>query len=170
MKVFLIGFMGSGKSTVARKLASRLGYESLDLDALIEQGEGQTIDELFGQQGEDYFRKLEYTYLRKLEDKQQAVIATGGGTPCYHRNMDYMNATGITVYLKMTPARLHSRLKNAGGSRPLLKGQAGKDLLQSIVEKLDEREDFYREATLVVDGFNLDVSFLAEEIIRRLKQ
>ncbi|HKL37723.1 MAG TPA: shikimate kinase [Bacteroidales bacterium] len=170
MKVFLIGFMGSGKSTTAKKLASRLGYECLDLDALIEQGEGRSINELFRLEGEDNFRKLEYRYLRSIGEKQQAVIATGGGTPCYHGNMDYMNATGITVYLKMAPTQLHSRLKNTAGNRPLLKGQAGGDLVQSIVQKLEEREGFYRQATLVADGFSLDVPALADEIVRRLKK
>ena len=170
MKVFLIGFMGSGKSTAAKKLASRLGYECLDLDALIEQGEGSTIDEIFRQEGEGKFRQLEYKYLRELKDKQQVVIATGGGTPCYNGNMGYMNATGITVYLKMTPAQLHSRLKKAAGNRPLLNRQDGEDLLQSIVQKLDVRERFYRQATLIVNGFDLDVKALADKIIRWLKQ
>lgn len=170
MKVFLIGFMGSGKSTAAKKLASRLGYEYLDLDERIEQGEGSTIDEIFRQEGEEKFRKLEYTYLRALKDRQQVVIAAGGGTPCYLGNMRYMNATGITVYLKMTPAQLHSRLKKATGNRPLLKGQDGEDLLQSIDQKLDERERFYRQATLTVNGFDLDVNALADKIIRWLKQ
>jgi shikimate kinase len=170
MKVFLIGFMGSGKSTAARKLASRLGFDSLDLDAMIEQAEGRTIEELFRQGGEEKFRKLEYRYLRDLKDKQQVVIATGGGTPCFHGNMEYMNATGITVYLKMTPAQLHSRLKNAASNRPLLKGQAEADLLQSIVQKLDEREHFYRQATLVMNGFDLNIKALADEILRRRKQ
>jgi shikimate kinase len=170
MKVFLVGFMGSGKSTAAKKLASRLGYEALDLDALIERGEGRSIDELFRLEGEEGFRELEYRYLRTLKDRQQAVIATGGGTPCYYGNMGYMNATGITVYLKMTPAQLHSRLKNAAGNRPLLKGLAGEDLLQSIVQKLDEREDFYLQAAMTFDGFNLDIRALSNEIMRRLEQ
>ncbi|MBP9884292.1 MAG: AAA family ATPase, partial [Chitinophagales bacterium] len=90
-KIFLIGFMGSGKSTVGRQLATQLQYHFIDLDTLIEQQEKATIAQLFASQGESYFREQEAFHLRSLDKHERVVVATGGGCPCYHDNMDWMN-------------------------------------------------------------------------------
>ena len=165
MKVYLIGFMGCGKSTVAKKLASRLSYRYVDLDALIEQGEHQSVRELFSEYGEHAFRELEYRYLRKLEEQDHMIVSTGGGTPCYHNNMEYMKSQGVTVYLKMSPQQLFSRLKGNKGERPLLKDKTDDDLLPFIVQKLREREPYYEKAHLAVSGFDLNIRLLEDTIL-----
>ena len=170
MKVFLIGFMGSGKTTVAKKLAAKMNCAWDDLDRIIEQDTGMSIGRIFQEKGEPAFREMEHRYLKEMETATKQVIATGGGTPCHHANMDYMNQVGITVYLKMTPEQLYSRLKDTRGQRPLLKDLNDQDLLHYIDQKLRERESFYDKAHIRVSGFDLDVKALEKSIFARLKQ
>ena len=119
--VYIIGFMGSGKSTAGKKLASLLGWSFIDLDKKIEEHTGKTIPEIFSQHGENYFRNVEAEVLRSLESQTKTVISTGGGTPCHGDNMDFMLETGLTLYLKLTSDQLKSRLSESKGERPLLK-------------------------------------------------
>lgn len=170
MKVFLIGFMGSGKTTAARRLAARMNCGWEDLDHIIEQETGMSIAQIFRDKGEQAFRDLESRYLKEGVSRPLAVLATGGGTPCYHENMQWMNRTGITVYLKMTAEQLFSRLKETRSNRPLLKGLNDEDLLHYIVQKLRDREPFYNMAHIHIPGFNLDVRSLEDKIYARLKQ
>ena len=118
--IYIIGFMGSGKTTAGKKLASLLGWSFIDLDKRIEEYTGKTIPEIFSQNGEDYFRIIETQLLRNLKSCTKTVISTGGGTPCYIDNMDFMIETGLTIYLKLTPAELKSRLSQSKGERPLI--------------------------------------------------
>src|SRR4030042_3928468 len=99
--IYIIGFMGSGKSTAGKRLASALGWSFVDLDRKIEEFAGKTIPQIFSQDGEDYFRKIEADVLRSAGKLMKTVISTGGGTPCHGENMDFMVKTGVTVYLKM---------------------------------------------------------------------
>ncbi len=170
MKIFLIGFMGSGKTTAGKKLAYRLSYEYLDLDLFIEQQEQDSIRNIFGKKGERYFREQEHKYLRKISGYDDCVISTGGGAPCYFDNMDYMNKAGLTVYLKMDPGQLVSRLKDGREERPLIKDKDDQELLQFIKDKLGEREEYYSKAHLIVDGFNLNISELLDKIHAFMKQ
>ena len=170
MKIFLIGFMGSGKTTAAKKLAERLGCLWDDLDRIIEQGKGMSVAQIFEKEGEQAFRDLEHHYLTRLDTSAREVIATGGGTPCYHSNMDYMNEAGLTVYLELTPEQLYSRLKATPSHRPLLKGMNDEELFRYIVKKLRERAPFYQSAHIRVCGFDLNVTTLEREICARLKQ
>src|SRR6476661_7626101 len=121
MKVFLVGFMGCGKSTKAKQLANRLSCPVIDLDAVIVEKQGKPIAEYFAENGEDSFRNLESETLKTFNYPETCVIATGGGLPCFFDNMDWMNANGKTVYLQMKPSQLISRLHNRE-KRPLLKG------------------------------------------------
>jgi shikimate kinase len=167
-KVYIIGFMGSGKTTTGMKLAALLGWSFTDLDKAIEERTGMTIPQIFSIHGEAYFRETEAQELRSLSPMNRSVISTGGGTPCYGNNMDYMLETGLTIYLKLTPAQLKSRLSVSNGERPLIKDLGDTDLLDFIEEKLALREKWYNRADLTVNGFNTDLSIIYSQVISRL--
>lgn len=150
MTIFLLGPMGSGKSWLGIRLAERLNVTFIDLDQQIEQGEAATIAEIFERSGEAGFRELEHVYLRRLEGMAAAVVATGGGTPCFFDNMEWMNARGITIYLKTPPDILLSRLLPAQDTRPLLRGLSGQDLEAWLEKMLQQREPFYRKAHITL--------------------
>jgi shikimate kinase len=135
--------MGSGKSTTGKKLASHLNWSFIDLDEKIEQSTGMEIRDIFSEKGEAFFRKIESDTLKGMASESNAVISTGGGTPCFGDNMDFMLRTGLTVYLRMTPARLKSRLAGTSERRPLLKDIGKNGLQEYITAKLAEREKWY---------------------------
>jgi shikimate kinase len=166
--VYIIGFMGSGKSTAGRKLASLLGWSFIDLDKRIEEHTSKTIPEIFSQKGEDYFRSIEAQLLRDLMTCTNTVISTGGGTPCHGDNMDFMNEHGLTVYLKLTPAELNSRLSQSNGERPLIKDLETGNLLSFIEEKLAVRKKYYDRSDIIVEGINLNISLLFSLVKSRL--
>ena len=152
MIIFLIGFMGSGKSTIGRRLARKLSWEFMDMDHYIEEKEGLKVDEVFEKKGEEWFRKQEQNLLHSLNPSDNLVVATGGGAPCYSNNMDVMNEKGVTVYLKMHELSLVSRLENARVVRPLVKNLTADELLIFIRKKLEEREPFYSQAHCIIKG------------------
>jgi shikimate kinase len=157
-KIYIIGFMGSGKTTAGKKLAALLGWSFIDLDERTETVAGMKIPEIFSQLGEEYFRKSESESLKALENLNDAIISTGGGAPCYNENMEFMLATGITVYLKLTPEQLKSRLSHSKTVRPLVKDLEGKDLLDFITEKLSQREKYYERAEITIKGIDIDIN------------
>jgi shikimate kinase len=159
-KIYIIGFMGSGKTTAGKKLASILEWSFIDLDRKIEEHTGKTIPEIFSKEGEDYFRTVETEVLKSLESQISVVISTGGGTPCYGDNMDYMLNTGLTLYLKMTADQLKSRLNETNGERPLLKDLDSKGLFKFIEQKLAIREKWYRRSEITIKGISLDINLL----------
>ncbi|MFN8239230.1 MAG: shikimate kinase [Bacteroidales bacterium] len=163
-RIYITGFMGSGKSTAGKKLANSLGWSFLDLDTLVEKEEGESISRIFSIRGEGYFRKRESEILESLKDKPDCVIAVGGGTPCQGKNMDYMLSDGLVIYLKMTPGQLKSRLEKETAHRPLLEGLAGQELLDHITKLLSKREAFYNMANVIVDGFSLDADSFQKKI------
>lgn len=146
MKVFLLGFMGSGKTHWGRIWAERSGQPFYDLDQLIEARQNSTINHLFETIGEAGFRELESAALHSFAETADAIIACGGGTPCYADNMDWMLANGITVYLSSTPQAILSRVQEEQDKRPLLKKVNPAELLFFIEQKLKEREPFYSRA------------------------
>ena len=152
--------MGSGKSTTGKNLASKLGWPFEDLDKSIEEYTGKAIPEIFSHHGEEYFREVESDVLKSLISHKNAVIATGGGTPCYSDNMDFMLETGLTLYLKLTPRQLKSRLLISAGERPLIKNLNNEELLIFIKEKLAFREKWYNRAIITVEGFDPDINSL----------
>lgn len=163
-KVYIIGFMGSGKSTIGRKLASLLRWHFTDLDRRIEKYSGKTIPEIFSQDGEIYFRDLESEVLKSLKSHTNTVISTGGGTPCFGTNMDFMLETGLTIYLKLTPLQLKSRLANSKGERPLIKDLTNNGLLHFIEDKLASREKWYNRAEITFEGFDPDINQLVNMV------
>jgi shikimate kinase len=164
MRIYLIGFMGSGKTTVGKKLAKKLGYDFVDLDQLIELKCKTTIDVLFEKYDEDAFRILENKTLTETAGADNMVVATGGGTPCFYDNMTWMGAHGLTVYLKLDPGSLSDRLHASKRMRPLLKGKTKPELVDYVHGKLAEREKYYMQADIIVKGENLEMNTLLEEI------
>jgi shikimate kinase len=162
MKIFLIGFMGSGKTTLGRKLAKRLDYQSIDLDKSIEFTQQMFIPTIFEQFGEEQFRSWERDELLTIIGNENVVISTGGGTPCFSDNMNLMNSSGITVYLKMSPAALKSRLRKAKLPRPLLENKSSDEVSSIISQLLAEREIFYNQAQISIDGLNPDLNNLID--------
>ena len=163
--LFLVGFMGCGKTTMGRKLAATLGYEFIDLDHALEAHAGMPIPEYFSTHGEDEFRKLESAILKETAYPENAVVSTGGGLPCFFDNMDWMNAHGQSVYMKLTPKALASRLEHAKTPRPVLQGKKGEELVAFIESKLAERESFYSQASITAESF---VDLTPENILRLL--
>jgi shikimate kinase len=167
MKIFLIGFMGSGKTYLGKQLASKLGFLFVDVDSIIENTEGVTIAQLFDNQGETHFRKIESERLQGLGKWDEVIISTGGGAPCFHDNMDWMNANGITVYLKTDSQLLLNRLKSETDNRPLLRGKTDAELLEFIKNKVADRTPFYEKAKIIVEQ-NEDGDEIIFEILKRI--
>jgi shikimate kinase len=163
-KVYIIGFMGSGKTTAGRKIASTMGWQFKDLDLEIEHVCGKSIRDIFSEFGEERFREIESHTLKNLITYGDTIISAGGGTPCYLDNMDFMLETGQVVYLRMTTAQLKTRLEGGRAKRPLLKEKSGQELIEYITQKLAEREQFYLKAGIVADGFNLDIKTLCKNL------
>ena len=165
MKIFLIGFMGCGKTTVGKKLAGKLGFNFIDLDEHIERRHGKSVSEIFETEGEEKFRALESAGLKEIIAGDNTVIATGGGTPCFNNNMELINNKGISVYLKMSVDSLANRLGNAKSIRPLIKGLSEEELKNYILNKLTEREAYYLQAHYKVKAKDLNVGELAEFVL-----
>jgi len=159
-RVYIIGFMGSGKTTAGKNLASELKWNFVDLDHEIEKREGKAISDIFTDLGEEYFRQLESKILRELETNRDTVISAGGGTPCFGNNMEFMLSTGSVIYLRLTPLQLRSRLELETHKRPLVKEKSGNELLLYITLKLSEREMYYLKANHVCDSIDLDIKDL----------
>ena len=132
--------MGSGKSTVGKGLARRLGYSFIDMDARIEGEHGLSINEIFEKLGEKAFREMENKLLKEMVSLKDAVISTGGGLPCTGNNMDLINRKGVSIYLRMDPAALLNRLSRGKSRRPLIRHLSREELETFIYEKLKERE------------------------------
>jgi shikimate kinase len=158
MLIYLIGFMGCGKTTVGKKLAAHLDYNFIDLDKLIESNEGQSVPEIFSKKGESAFRELERLALHTTFNLTDTIVATGGGAPCFFDNIQQMNQHGATVYIEMDPKALANRVKFSKTPRPLLKGKTDEELVDHITQMLAKRAPFYNQATYKVDGITLSVT------------
>lgn len=162
--IFLWGMSGSGKSTSGKTLAKVLNMPFIDLDKEIEQAEGSTISELFETKGEAYFRELEQKALYNCLNKK-AVIATGGGTPCFFDNAEHMKKSGCCIYLEASPMMLVSRLKNAKTQRPLIAKLGPETALEKyLIQTLEKRRIFYESAHITEPALNFDPRKTAEEL------
>lgn len=155
--------MGSGKTTLAKKLANKLEKPFFDLDAEIEKETQKKISEIFNEKGEEYFRQVEKETLTNLiSDKNEFVLSLGGGTPCYHNNIDLINQHGISMYLKYNVGMLVSRLINAKSERPLINHFNELELTEFVENKLTERETFYEKSKLTIEGKNIQLKDLLD--------
>ncbi len=168
IRIFLTGYMGSGKTTLGKAFARRLGVPFVDLDWYIEERFHKTISELFKERGEASFRELERDMLHEVAEFEDVVISTGGGTPCFFDNMDYMNACGTTVFLDVHPDILHRRLRAATRQRPILQGKTDEELHTFILDALSLRAPHYRKARFRFDGGKLESHGQIAESVEKL--
>ena len=167
-KIFLVGYMGCGKSTIGRLLAKRLQWSFVDMDAYIENRHHKTINELFAERGEEVFRRLERSALEEISCFDLAVISTGGGAPCFFDNIDLMNQSGICIYIAMTPEALSRRLAANTQNRPLLRNKKEDELQLFIRTQLAQRQPFYDKAIYKVNNDEKKPQDTAEEIFNLL--
>ena len=153
-RIFIIGFMGCGKTTHGKKLAKNLGYRFIDLDQWIENQYELTVAEIFAQRGEEAFRDMETEAIKALSKEEQIVISTGGGAPCHNDNMELLRSSGLTIYLQLTPAALANRLTFSKTKRPLLADKRIEELVPLIETMLSVRVPFYEKAAIIVDGLD----------------
>lgn len=151
MNVILIGYMGSGKTTLGKKLAKRLGLEFIDTDKCIEANETSSISEIFAQHGETGFRDLERKLVAQLSGQDNLLISTGGGMPCFNNLMNDLNQLGITIYLQRPAKELAKRVFNSKKKRPITDGKSEEELIVLIDKMLQERSVFYEQAHIIAN-------------------
>ena len=168
-RIYLLGFMGTGKSYWGKLWASHHGMSFSDIDEMIEQVEKDTITGIFENAGEDYFRVKEASILRDQVTGNDCIIACGGGLPCFYDNMKWMNEHGLTVFLSAGPRYILSKVLDEIEKRPLLKNFNEAELLFFIEQKLAERHPFYSQAKIVLDAESIDINSL-DEIVASLNK
>ena len=154
-RIILIGYMGSGKTTVGKALSKETGMMFYDLDWYIESRMRKTVAQIFAEKGEEGFRKIEHNMLHEVAEFENVIISCGGGTPCFFDNIDYINQQGEVVYLKDTPEVLYRHLLMGKVERPLIKNKTPEELIAYITEQVAKREEFYNKAR-----YTLDVSLM----------
>jgi len=162
-KIYIVGFMASGKSTLGAEIAKALNFEFEDLDGILEVKFGRSIAEMFQNWGEKKFRELEKESLRNLTIRNH-ILATGGGTPCFFDNIDFMLRQGKVIYLKQDPKVLAKRIRESDVIRPLFARIADKDIEAEVKRLLKEREPYYAKAHVTVEGEDISV----KEVINML--
>jgi shikimate kinase len=165
MKIFLLGFMGSGKTHWGRELSQKLSIPFFDLDEQIVNSENKSINEIFEEKGEEHFRLLEKDTLHIItESRDSMIMATGGGTPCYFNNIEYMNRSGTTVWLDTPINVLHERLLKEKSHRPLLKELSDEQVKSFIIKKFSDRKIYYMQADIIINEEPLQIDKLIEKI------
>lgn len=160
-RIFLIGYMGAGKTTIGKALAREMDLDFYDLDWYIEDRFRKKIPQIFAEKGEGGFRDMERNMLREVGEFEDVVISCGGGTPCFFDNVDYMNQQGDTIFLSATPEVLKEHLLMGKSQRPLIQGKSPEELIDYIHESLQTRLPFYTKARHTL---NIDVIHTREEI------
>jgi shikimate kinase len=167
MKIFLIGFMGSGKTHWGRRLCSKLNLPFYDLDTVITEQEKRSVAEIFAEKGEEYFRYQEKETLEKITaDQESFILSCGGGTPCFFNNIEFMKKNGKVIWLNTSIDILTERLQRERMSRPLISDVNEEDLRRYIIRKLTERRMYYQQADVTVGEENVNL----EELIHILLQ
>jgi len=150
--IFIIGFMGVGKSTIGKKLALQMNVNFIDVDNEIELSEKTTITEIFKKRGEEYFRKIESKIIKRIEPN--SIVACGGGLPCYNNNLKYINDNGVSIYLFADENNILKRIKKNITNRPLINDMKKKDLKSYIKLKVRERSEIYKKANFTINTNN----------------
>lgn len=154
MLIYLIGMPGAGKTTCGQSWSKQLGYKFYDLDVFIETVEGSTINRLFAQKGEQYFRQLEHDTLRQISQGTHRLIATGGGTPCFFDNIAFMKSKGLVIFLDPPLSHIHSRLQKQS-QRPLFEQVTSPEQLFQTIDKLyQQRLPYYTQANLRLQRYS----------------
>lgn len=169
-RIFLTGYMGAGKTTLGKAFARAENLQFIDLDWYIESRFCKSISQLFAERGEEGFRLLEQTMLHEVGEFENVLISTGGGTPCFFDNMEYMNGQGDTVFLDVSIDVLFRRLRVAKQQRPILQGKSDEELLLFIEEALAKRLPFYQKARYQFDGSMLESREQIKDSILKLKE
>lgn len=166
MKIILLGYMASGKSTISKSVANILGIEAIDLDDYIVKNEKNSIKNIFKQKGEIYFRKYENIYLKELLNSQKSfVLALGGGTPCYANNIDLIKNMANSIYLKANLNTLFERLHLEKENRPLISELNDDKLKEFIAKHLFERVPYYEKAAHKINIDQKSINEIADEIL-----
>ncbi len=166
-KIFLIGFMGSGKTHWGNIWAKQQSVHFFDLDGVIEELEKKTTADIFEKKGEDYFRKKETMALKTFAKINKGIIACGGGTPCFNDNMKWMNDHGTTVYLQSAAQDIFDRVLEEQEHRPLIKKLNRAELFFFIEQKLKEREPYYKMADIILKSNKLDEFSFLKKILKK---
>jgi shikimate kinase len=165
MLIFLIGLPGSGKTTLGKQLAKQIHYVFSDLDEAIVKAQHSTIEEIFLKEGEAAFRNYEHHCLQSYNKNDNIIVSTGGGAPCFHNNMEWMNKMGVSIFLNPPLIELTKRLSASDNShRPMLKGKDNNDLLSFLEAKFNERSSFYYQSKIIIEKVNPSVVDLIEEL------
>lgn len=157
MKVFLIGYMGCGKSRWGKIVAEHYGFRFVDLDRLIEERECLSVPEIFTKHGESGFREKEHEALQSISEAKNLIVATGGGAPCFNNNMEEMNRMGTTLFIECSPQLLRQRIIESETERPLVKNFSQDELLNFIVRHLQNRMPFYQQSHHKLVSGNLEL-------------
>ena len=165
MRIYLIGYMGCGKSTTGKGLAKALNLQFIDLDTFIESRNHKTIPEIFATEGESGFRVVEQKALQEVSSFEDVIIATGGGAPCFFDNMEVIKKTGVSIFLNGSPGILARRLLHSKTERPLIKGKSEQELIDFIHDTLAKRNQWYKQADIVID-FDQDLHI--KDVIRMI--
>jgi shikimate kinase len=163
-RIYILGFMGVGKSTTAKALARKLGYDFVDTDKLLEKKFKININNFFSKYGEELFRELEHEILLETFIYNKCVIATGGGLPCYFDAMDKINANGVSIFLKMDEKSIVNRLMASKQKRPLLSDLSDEELLNFVERKLNSRINYYSKAWLTIPALDMNIDHLVAKI------
>jgi len=168
IRIFIVGYMGAGKTTLGKALACRMNLNYIDTDHYIENRYHKKVGEIFATEGEERFRDIEHRVLLEVSDFENIVISTGGGLPCFNDNMAIMNNKGITIFLDIPEDALATRLGASKNVRPVLKKRTGSELAEFIKENLSIRKPIYERATIQFKGgasyTKNDIEFLAKEV------
>lgn len=168
-RIYLVGYMGSGKSSAMKLIANKLSWQAYDVDRLFEERYKISVQDFFHKYDEDAFRKLESQILKETVKYENAVIATGGGTPCFFDNMDWINENGLSVFLKVSAKTAVNRLINSKKKRPLIEGKNEAELLEYVENHYNTRIPFYKKAHITVKGESLDIKEILDKQIFREK-
>lgn len=164
MHIFLLGFMGSGKSHWGRLWAAAHNFNFIDLDEELEKQEQKTVAAIFETRGEDYFRQKETILLRSLTAQSNSIVSCGGGTPCFFDNMAWMNKNGLTIFLEATTQFILKNIKNEKDKRPLIKDKDDAEIIFFIEQKLKERQPYYSKAKIIFPAEDLNIDSIKKVI------
>lgn len=164
MRIFLLGFMGSGKSHWGRLWAAAHNFNFIDLDEELEKQEQKTVAAIFETRGEDYFRQKETILLRSLTAQSNSIVSCGGGTPCFFDNMAWMNKNGLTIFLEASTQFILKNIKNEKDKRPLIKDKDDAEILFFIEQKLKERQPYYSKAKIILQAEDLNIDSIKKVI------